>query len=288
MLGIIGTLIGLMALGSMLSDDEPALLAGGTTTANKTETKPQPKTKPKPVPKRYGQLLVKGMTAQKAAGPLCSQYRDSIDSWTADAKRYLAASATAANDPEGYAAVDYLANSGEFNGKTPDQFQDHLAQLALKRLKAVTRPRITETMLETFTEDSLFICHLGAAAQDTKEKLEAAMNRNDQIVSSANSVPWYPRGWKEVADGIAVDYIENHDCGYSDAYCWGYYVISREGCPSGIYVEVNITNSEGTVVDYSNDTLGSLPAGQRGQLEFQAFQEDAGTLGATITDTSCY
>jgi hypothetical protein len=293
--GLLLTLVALGALGALLADDEPRLMnaaeseSGPRSPSQATSpSTPKPKPKPKPKPTRYGQLFLARMTVQKAARPLCASYRASIASWAAPADQYAAAAAAAARDPEGYAAAEFVSSHGRYEGKTPDQFEQHMNQLAFTRLKAVTRPRITETMLDHFRDDSLFVCKLGAAYLETRAKLAAAIDRSEEVERNAASVPWYPRGWREIEDGLALQYIEDHDCGYSSAYCWGYHVISRDGCPNGLYVEINITDSAGTIIDYSNDTIGSLPAGQQGLLEFVSFQDGAGTLSGQVTDSSCY
>jgi hypothetical protein len=48
----------------------------------------------------------------------------------------------------------------------------------------------------------------------------------------------------------------------------------------------NIEDASGTVIDYSNDSLGSLSSGQQAALEFVTYEGAADT--AQLTDVSCY
>jgi hypothetical protein len=79
-----------------------ATVAGCGDSANGTDSSSQPEPtdvgakaseKPTLSPTRYGQLFVKGMTPQKAARPICAQYRQVIGSATRPAQAYLRKSA---------------------------------------------------------------------------------------------------------------------------------------------------------------------------------------------------
>ena len=81
-------------------------------------------------------------------------------------------------------------------------------------------------------------------------------------------------------DDLSYKWIPNNRCGYSSGRCWGIRVMSKNGCPNGLYAEVNIVNGN-EVVDYANDSLGSLSPGYVAKLDFFTFREnpnlDAGT-----------
>ena len=142
-------------------------------------------------------------------------------------------------------------------------------------------------MVEKFRRDAVWICRLTAEHRSTVSALHEVDSRSDRINSLAAHVPWYPRGFTGYGDGLAWEWIDNNDCGYSDGYCWGIWLVSRDGCPSGVYAEVNI-KSGGVVIDYSNDSLGSLAANDVAKLDFVAFEDGYGTLTAQITDINCY
>lgn len=97
---------------------------------------------------------------------------------------------------------------------------------------------------------------------------------------------WYPNGFSVYDDNVAYKWILGNRCGYSSGRCWGIRVVSREGCPNGLYAEVNIVNGS-TVVDYTNDSLGSLLPGYVAKLDFFTFRENP-TLDAELTKLECY
>jgi hypothetical protein len=68
--------------------------------------------------------------------------------------------------------------------------------------------------------------------------------------------------------------------------CWQMRVTTQDGCPDGLYAEINI-ESGGTVVDYSNDALGSLGAGETALLEFTDTSESGGRTGS-LGQIDCY
>lgn len=68
--------------------------------------------------------------------------------------------------------------------------------------------------------------------------------------------------------------------------CWGMNVVSRDGCPHSLYVELSVLNNAGTVVGYTNDVAGVLGPGQQAQLVFESV--DDGAAKASVTKVSCY
>jgi len=106
-------------------------------------------------------------------------------------------------------------------------------------------------------------------------------------VRLANSAPWYPNGYFDAGDGLAGkwtrDYVDCYGCSY-----WTMDVVSKNGCPSGVYVEMSILR-DGVAVDWTNDTLASLSPGQRGKLEFRAYLSGSGSnYTGSISESSCY
>jgi hypothetical protein len=131
------------------------------------------------------------------------------------------------------------------------------------------------------------VCHLSRRVTQTEHVLGLANNRETTIRDMAANVPWYPKGWFEWDDGsVAYKWTHGACDSYGASGCWTMRVISQNGCPDGLYVEINIENASGTVIDYSNDSLGSLSSGQQAALEFVTYEGAADT--AQLTDVSCY
>lgn len=67
----------------------------------------------------------------------------------------------------------------------------------------------------------------------------------------------------------------------STDYCWALTVLSRYGCPNGVYGETNVVVN-GTVTEYANDLLGSLGQMQKGILVFRGMTVFPGSTGEVV------
>lgn len=92
--------------------------------------------------------------------------------------------------------------------------------------------------------------------------------------------------WRD--DGtVAWRWVEGLDCpSYSDG-CWHVDVVTRDGCPDGVYVSLNKLNADETVVGYTNDTLPVLEAGQVGRLTLTASSDD-GEVSGRVAEIDCH
>jgi len=99
---------------------------------------------------------------------------------------------------------------------------------------------------------------------------------------------WFPMGFHQWRlEEIAYRFIAGASCSYSTvSACAHYEIITRDGCPSSLYVEVSFTDDNGTQVDWSNATATSLTAGEKAQLEFVSFKQKATKV--KITKIDCY
>ena len=100
--------------------------------------------------------------------------------------------------------------------------------------------------------------------------------------------PWFPRGFFELSDEVAGKWIKGakDPCG-SGPRCWFWTldVVSKDGCPDGLYVNVNFLNN-GTVVDDSIDSVNSLRAGQKARFQFWTYDRSVDEIEPT--STSCF
>lgn len=103
--------------------------------------------------------------------------------------------------------------------------------------------------------------------------------------NQANSA-WYPTGFYEYNNQLAYQWVEGgaDPCGSVACQFNTMNVIAKTGCPRGVYVEVNFL-SGGVVVDWSNDTVPSLSAGQTAQLQFVSYQGNVDS--AQVANMSC-
>ena len=117
--------------------------------------------------------------------------------------------------------------------------------------------------------------------------------------SSTNSSPkesiatyddsWIPAGFTGYAtdDNLAWRWgtKKETNCTYSSGSCWTVMVITKEGCPSGIYGEIAILDKSEVQIDYTNDTTTSVPVGSKVKMTFDTFNEEADT--ARLSELTC-
>ena len=90
-------------------------------------------------------------------------------------------------------------------------------------------------------------------------------------------------GWTE-DDNVAWRWVDDPNCDNYD--CWQINVISRSGCPDGLYVEMNLFDNSDVVIDYTNDSLGSLPKGQVAVLTLEDIEGNSAS--GRIEEINCY
>jgi hypothetical protein len=112
------------------------------------------------------------------------------------------------------------------------------------------------------------------------ETVEAAASAPAAPVPTGPNIP---AGFRDQGNGLAVQFIDGV-CEY--AHCVTLEVYAYEACPSLVYVEGNVIDALDRVIGLTNDTLGSLSAGQTGLVTL-TFTEDAGEK-VRISDTACY
>lgn len=171
-----------------------------------------------------------------------------------------------------------------------DNFEAAMDKAALAALNTVTNGRAGEVSDRTlYQKDSIASCGLEAdvvAVADVLSSLDALANR---IVSQAENLPWYPKGYTEYDSDLAYKWTTHKrsaDC--SDCIYWTMQVIANTGCLGGVYAELNIMRN-GEVVDWTNDSVPSLAAGQVAFLEFISYQDGSGSsYQGQLTSLNCH
>lgn len=145
----------------------------------------------------------------------------------------------------------------------------------------VNYPPLHNAYLSEFTKDVLDTCGLA----ETVENLNVLSAQAERVVSLAENVPWYPKGFRAHSDGLTAWKWADRSCSYYSGSCSHMDVVSSLGC-SSLYVEVNFLDSSDSVVDWSNDTAKSLSPGQIAKLEFVSFDESV--TSSQLGEISCY
>lgn len=107
--------------------------------------------------------------------------------------------------------------------------------------------------------------------------------------STSTTQPWRPSGYNVYSyqDGIAFRWLESNEfkCEFYD-WCWGMEILTRYGCPSSLYAEINILNKGGANIGWTNDTAQRLRSGDKAILVFGTYENDAKM--AEIAEITCY
>lgn len=190
------------------------------------------------------------------------------------------------------ATVDWLKNSdtlGFYEEGVDRSISQRLSQLVQEvtifGVGSANREALAEVWRADFETNVKQVCGILSLEKTIKQQLANYDRVISQAATTARNAPWYPAGYFDLGE-IALKWVDrDKDC-YS-CYQWDAKVVSKNGCPSSVYVEVNIL-SGGTVVGWTNDTLSSLGAGQYGVLRFQSYIGGYGSLSASVSDYSCY
>jgi hypothetical protein len=112
--------------------------------------------------------------------------------------------------------------------------------------------------------------------------------------SSSSDIPtyddsWIPEGFSGVPDDDNVAWrwatTSETNCTYSSGSCWSVVMISKNGCPNGIYSELAILDSSGVQIDFTSDSTTRVLPNTKVKLTFDTFNEEAEK--ARIGEISC-
>lgn len=107
--------------------------------------------------------------------------------------------------------------------------------------------------------------------------------------TSSSDVSWIPTGFNAYSgdDSVAWRWGTKSEtkCTYDSSSCWSVMVVTKDGCPNGIYAEIAILDSSGVQIDYTNDGTAMVLAESKVKLTFDTFNEQADT--ARIGEINC-
>jgi hypothetical protein len=112
---------------------------------------------------------------------------------------------------------------------------------------------------------------------------------NSNYIQESEDSSWIPKGFSAYSQdqNIAWRWLKNSEfeCSYGDS-CWGLMVISKQGCPNGLYAELSLLDKNRVQVGYTNDTLSAAQPLQKSKMIFESFEEAAET--GQLSKISCY
>ena len=103
-----------------------------------------------------------------------------------------------------------------------------------------------------------------------------------------NDDSWIPAGYQSLTNdnSIAGKWNTSGDpCGYSRCRFINLTAISRDGCPSGLFITVNFLDGD-VVVDDSIDSISSLRPMQKVKMEFKTY--DNSGKKTQVAEVNCY
>jgi hypothetical protein len=266
---------------SSTAQSAPGSSAAAATSAAATATPTPTATRPL----QYEDVLV-GSAFTNA--DICAHYRSTIAHYRSTADKRRAEAGRYAKDP--YDAAAYRMHHSWMREQLGDQLAaavDTAAQTALDTLSGNRAGEVES--IDPYRDDSIEACGLTKALTDAATAARKSETAGAHLISQAEARPWYPRGFFEINSELAGRWISGggDPCGYGPrCLYWTLDVSAHEGCPGGVYVEINMLDGSGTAIDWSNDTLSGLRGGQTGRLQFYTYDLSADT--AEITDASCH
>ena len=120
------------------------------------------------------------------------------------------------------------------------------------------------------------------AFDSTYESLSASAARFSRMSTLASQVPWYPEGFDSYSSTIAYKWT-TREGSWPCTGCsfWKMTIIAKNGCPNSVYAELNILRG-GAVVDWTNDSLPSIRAGEPAILTFIDYPYNSSNSGRLV------
>ena len=126
-------------------------------------------------------------------------------------------------------------------------------------------------------------CEKGTSFTEIEEKFLALKFEVNRVRTLYANLPWYPDGFELFDTNIAYKLAKGRGCDYFD--CWNYDVVTKVSC-SSLYVEMNMFESSGAIIGFTNDSARNVSAGQVVKMRFDDPYGDA--TSGRITEMSCY
>lgn len=109
----------------------------------------------------------------------------------------------------------------------------------------------------------------------------------DRVREMAANAPWYPEGFSEYSTNLAYRWSTNEG-GWPCTNCsfWKMTVLAKNGCPYGLYGEIDILRG-GSIVDWTNDFVNYLGPGETVIMNYVRYPYNS-SLVASLVELSCY
>lgn len=234
-----------------------------------------------PEPVTYADLVTGSLTTAE----ICDSYAAVLDQYgeiVAKRKKSLKG-----KDKDPYRAAKFAKNKGWLYEDLAVGFERDVTASVTDALNTVTdgQAGLVESV-DPYRDDSMQACGLDQEYSTTEGDVAAIDRQQASVVTAADNKPWYPKGYYEYGSNVAWKWADGPSpCGYSRCWYSHIKVVTRDGCPSGLYAEVNKLNASGTVIGWSNDSVPSLRPGQKARLVFVSYDPSD---KSSLAEISCY
>lgn len=125
-----------------------------------------------------------------------------------------------------------------------------------------------------------------ASAADTSTNGDTSANTDSSVTVPDTS--WIPKGFYQWSNDPNVAFRwapDGYSCNQYENSCYKAIFISQTGCPTQFYAAINLLDSSGSVIDYSNATLPNLLPMQRATLDFE--DVNGNSKSAQMSEITC-
>ena len=233
----------------------------------------------------WSENLVAGANSSELSKSACIAMSSFIDQQTKVISDRLVVTEEPSTD--NFESADFLKTIEweDFDHKQDITSQQHALTDPILVANSVLIP--TDQQKEEFLEESFIACDLVVLANALIGNAIKLDLRLQSMKVKANNLPWYPDGFSEYEKGIAFRWLKSseYNCSYGD-HCWGMLIVAKNGCPSSLYAEITILDSNNSNIGFTNDTTSRLAPGQQARLVFEDFTP--GADAAQLSKISCY
>ena len=264
------------------SDSNASSSPATSSRENNPSSSPSPSATPQG-PLTYEAVIADGkLTTSK----ICADYEKKIEAYASAARKRLAGGRGKSGNA--YVAADFRRTHPWVKDPLAKRFVQSMVSSATSALNTVSDGQAGLVDVQAYLQASLAACGLDAAHQMAGESVKESVSLGARIRAKANTKPWYARGFKPYGGELAFRWIDNAgvDCS-SRCWYWTIEVMSRTGCPSGVYGELGIERG-GTAIAWANDSLSYLRPRQKGRLQFITYSDGAYGASGSLGQLTCY
>jgi hypothetical protein len=170
-----------------------------------------------------------------------------------------------------------------------EQAENFDTTIGLPPLEAKPKPKRALFAIAAIAVVAVLGIAIGSQFNQTTE--EAYVPTDSSLIEEEPVIDksWVPAGYDWQNDEFAVKWVTDEgDWPCDNCNFWKLKVVPHYDCNRGVYAELNMLDYAETVVDWTNDSLPSLSAGQTGLLIFENYPYDEGIDAGQLTELTCH